>query len=76
MVYRGDSEDLVGVARVRREVVNVQGSSAVEVDAVEVGANLVAEERENQYVDAIRQCVGARLTWDRICSGRTCSWEG
>jgi hypothetical protein len=35
------------------EAVDVQDSGAVEVDAVEVLANLVAEGRMDQYVDTI-----------------------
>ena len=42
-----------GIAEVRGAAVHVQGSGAVDVDSVEVGANLVAEERANQYVEAI-----------------------
>lgn len=45
----------VGVAGQRGEAVDVQGSGAVEVDAVEVGANLVAEEEADQYVNATMQ---------------------
>ena len=35
------------------EAVDVQDSGAVEVDAVEVGANLVARDRADQYSDAM-----------------------
>lgn len=35
------------------EAVDVQGSGAADVDAVEVGANLVAEGRADQYVEAV-----------------------
>jgi hypothetical protein len=38
---------------VGEEAVDVQDSGAVEVDAVEVLANLVAERGRDQYVDAI-----------------------
>ena len=58
------------------EAVDVQDSGAVKVDAVEVGANLIAGGRADQYVDAIVGQTGGRLTWGRICSGRPCSWEG
>jgi hypothetical protein len=58
------------------EAVDVQDSGAVEVDAVEVLANLVAEGRTDQYVDAIVRWTSVSLTWGRICSGRPCSWEG
>jgi hypothetical protein len=76
---RGEFEDidngLVGVGW-EDEAVDVQDSGAVEVDAVEVLANLVAGGRMDQYVDATDRYIGVGLTWGRICSGRPCSWEG
>ena len=51
------------------EAVDVQDSGAVEVDAVEVGANLVARDRADQYsgcdgwIDSGESHLGPYLLW-------------